>query len=713
MPNANLQRRRDRQPNIESSPPAFPVFHQNGWSTFGSKVVLSVLIVLSVFAAYANSLRGQFLFDDFPSIVNNHSIRSLWPLTQSSWGPQNTPTAGRPIANLSFALTYSQFQLNVFGYHLTSIVIHALNAVLLFAILHRTLSRSLVNSHWSKIASYVGFVVALLWAIHPLQTESVSYMTQRTELLMAFFFLLTLYAARLAWDAESPYSNVFWQFISILSCALGMASKEVMVAAPIIVVLYDMTVLKQSTAYLWKKRIVLYLGLASTWLLLAYLLSTNPRGNSVGMNLSYSPVDYFTTQLWAITNYLWLTIWPANLCGDYGIFSIKEPETWFPCLVLLLFLAGMTVWSWLKCRRISFLGICFFLILAPTSSFIPIVSEPVAERRMYLPLAAMVALVVFGTVEGAKRCLGRFESRLISVPKMIELVLLLAGSMLAIVYGRVTYERNRVFKNEIAFWTDVSQKRPLNGRAFSSLGAADFDEKKFDLAWKNFQRAIEIDPSDADPYYNLGKLHTELGNTLMALSSYEQAIALNPLIAEPYCNRALLLVGQERKEEAIQSYLSAIKVDPALSVAHLGLGNIFFSQERFVEAIEQFRETLRLDPRSSNAYANLGALYAHQGEYDEANKWLTQAIKITPKHSGALFNLGLSYAAIGKNERAIDFYTQCVTSQPNDSEAWLRLGKLYFNQGESEQARRCYQQALHAKPDLDDAQKALEELGAR
>jgi hypothetical protein len=297
--------------------------------------------------------------------------------------------------NLSFALNYAIGGLNPFGYHLTNVIIHCMNTSILAAWLYRTLVNSDWCKRWPLSAGSCSLAITALWALHPMQTETVSYITQRTELLMAMFLLATLYASRRAWDSPTRIARIAWQIASVVCCACGMASKEVMVVAPVVVWLYDVTMLDQPIAKLAKSRWPFYAGLAATWGILALLLSTNPRGLSVGFGLSITPLDYLTTQFWGITHYLQLAFWPDKLCGDYGPLKVTEFSAWFPPLLLLLGLFGLTTLGWFRARPFAFVGCWFFLILAPTSSFVPIVTEPIAERRMYLPLLSMIVL---GTV---------------------------------------------------------------------------------------------------------------------------------------------------------------------------------------------------------------------------------------------------------------------------------------------------------------------------
>ena len=716
------------------------------WMAWILKVVPVLAIAIAVFAANSNALNGPFLFDDDWSIVNNPSIRSLTPLSKSLWGPRDTPTAGRPVVNLSFAFNYSFGRLDVVCYHLANVLLHVINATLLFALIRRTIANSHWSQHWRGMASTMAFTISLLWALHPLQTEVVTYVTQRTELLMAFFLLATLYSARLAWEAKTLFASVSWNLICVASCALGMASKEVMVVAPILVVLYDMAVFNRSLSTLMKRRLPLYLCLAATWGILAALLLSSPRSLSVGFGLTIQPHEYFTTQMWAITRYLWLAFWPADLCGDYGSFKITDLRSWLPSFFLISFLVGICIWSWFRWPILSFLGGCFFLILAPTSSIVPIVSEPIAERRMYLPLASILCLFTIGLVAIARRWIAA-DSKQPNCTFKASSFLIVFALIIGFIYACTTYSRNRVFQSEIAFWKDVTQKHPHNPRAFNNLGSAYYKKQQPELAMASFRRSIEIEPSTAEAQMNIGNLflvqndfvnsrhhldlalqlnprhahaitklgiwHSVQGDTERALEYFNQAIAIDPSLAEAIQLRGDILFNQGRLEEAIHDFKAIAEANPDSSPAFDKLGNAYLAKNEFDQAAENFLIAIRIDPKSSSAYSNLGTVWARKGEFQAAAVWFENAVKLDPLLSDALYNLGNCYALLERTQDAIATYLKYLSLQPNDVSAWFALGKAYLRQGQISKARESFERVLQLKPDAIEAQQELQHLGAK
>ena len=348
-----------------------------------------LVIVAAGLAAYCNSFDGPFIFDDVPSILHNPTIRQLWPI-----GPALRPPGGgravqgRPVVNLSLAVNWAIGQDKVQGYHVLNLAIHLAAGLALFGVVRRTLRQPRLSGRFAQAATGIALAAALLWTVHPLQTESVTYIVQRAESIMALFYLLTLYCVIRGAGSARP---IAWYVLSVLVCLLGMASKEVMATAPLVVLLYDRTFLSGTFQGALRRRWPLYVALTCTWGLLAYLVAgSTDRGGSAGFGLSMTVWQYALTQLGVITHYLGLAFWPAGLVFDYGWPIASSVGQILPgAIVISLLLAG-TIWALIRYPAAGFLGACFFLILAPTSSFVP-VTDAAFEHRMYLPLAAVTS----------------------------------------------------------------------------------------------------------------------------------------------------------------------------------------------------------------------------------------------------------------------------------------------------------------------------------
>ena len=310
------------------------------------------------------------------------------------------PTAGRPLVNLSFAINYAFGGLDVRGYHLVNLALHLLCGLLVFGIVRRTLELPSLKDRFvfrlkpeatrAVTPLNLGFAAALLWTLHPLNTEAVNYLTQRTELMMAFFYLLTLYASIRA-VMSRPRT---WHSIAVVSCFAGMACKESMVTAPVVVMLYDAVFVFESPRKAIRERWPFYAALCLSWIVLAALVWTGPRVRSAGFSTGVSPWTYLLNQTVMIWRYLQLAFWPRALVVNYGW---PVPLTLGEVLPYALFVTALlasTAIALVRRPKWGFLGAWFFLTLAPTSSIVPIATEVGAERRMYLPLIAVVVLAV-------------------------------------------------------------------------------------------------------------------------------------------------------------------------------------------------------------------------------------------------------------------------------------------------------------------------------
>ena len=545
---------------------------------------------------YRNSVAAPFIFDDHESITFNPHLQHLWPVWQAMAAPSpNSIVSGRPVVSLSLALNYALGGLDVFGYHVFNVTLHLLSALLLYGIVRRTLSSARLRDRYGLEAHGLAFAVSLLWTVHPLLTESVTYTIQRTELLMGSFLLLTLYSVIRSADA---WPRRGWQVMAVVSCALGMASKEVMVVAPLLVWLYDWIVLAGPGRALWQRRWGLYLGLASTWLLLAILVAPI-RHPAASVHFTHlTPWDYAKTQCGVILHYVRLAVWPHPLVLDYYDWPVARTlaQALPSILVVGVLLAG-TGWALARRLVLGFVGAWFFLILAPTSSVLPIMTEMAAERRMYLPLVAVVVLLVVG----GWRLLERLRSR----DRVRRSVAVGLAAAIATTLGALTIRRHEDYRSEIAIWQDTVAKRPGNARARLHLGKVLQAEGQLEAAIAQYRAVLRFRPLAAEASYDLGSAMTRQGNVVDAAAHYRNAIRLKPDMASAHYNLSLVLEDQGKPEEAVAEYETVLRLTPDSIEAHNNLGLVLVKLGRLDEAIVQYREALRLAPGSLIVHRNL------------------------------------------------------------------------------------------------------------
>jgi len=495
------------------------------------------LIVIAVLLAYSNSFRGPFIYDDSIVIVNNPTLHYLLTpnlpqdiLARLSLGARHV-IFSRPITNWTFALNYALGGLNPFGYHVFNVLMHACSSLLVFGIVRRTLLSKSLKERWGNHALLLSLAIALLWAVHPLQTNAINYITQRLESLAGFFYLATLYC--LIRGSESKNATR-WLSIGVLAAFLGMGSKETMVTAPVILLLYDRTFLASSFKAAIVKRPWFYCGLVLAWVFLCVLLGS---GHSTGAEAAINgrggisdTWSYAATQLGVVLHYLKLTIWPSPLIFDnyWPVANTVNAILW-PGLVVAA-MGGLTLWGFIKNRPWAMIGLWFFIILAPSSSFVPIMDEYVNEYRMYLPVLAPITLLVLGLYAGYQQALGRLPSGKTGGINKTTLALIFSLMIIIafIALAATTYERNKDYASDVAIWSDVIKKVPNNARAHSNLGVGLLDSGLVEAAIREFKVAIELNPVVTSAHYNLGVVFYGQKQYENALAEHKKELAINP-----------------------------------------------------------------------------------------------------------------------------------------------------------------------------------------
>ncbi len=455
-------------------------FHTAGPSPVRVALGLAALVLLSGTAwwVFGQAVHAPFIFDDAFSVLENPSIVHLWPLVGEDGrpGPLNPlnddPTAGRPLVNLSLALNYRFGQLDPFGYRVVNIVMHMLSAMLLWAIVGRALRLDYFKGRFDRVAGPLSFAVASVWALHPLQTETVVYVTQRTELMVGLFYLSTLYGSLRYWASRHPAGRAVWLSLSVLACVLGMCCKEVMVSVPVMVLLFERTFLAGTFRRAWRDSWPLYLGLAFGWAPLLALNYSGPRSESAGFHLDVPAYAWWFTQAKVLWMYLRLSVWPWPLVIHYEMPYLTFSTAW-PWLVASSLLGIATLVLLWRRTVVGYLGAWVLVILSPTL-VVPIILEVAAERRMYLPLAAIVALVIVGGYALALQTERFFRpeaNRTTSAWRAIAMTTVTA-IVLAAVLSAVSKHRLAAYQDELTLWQDAVVHQPEDAVVRTGLGIA-------------------------------------------------------------------------------------------------------------------------------------------------------------------------------------------------------------------------------------------------
>ena len=617
------------------------------------------IIVLAGVLAYANSLSGPFIFDDEATVAENASIRDLRS-TAVFFPQREAPTAGRPIVNVSFAVNYALGGMTVRGYHVANLAMHLLCAVVLFGLVRRTVE--LIRARGVRLQPDpldIAFAVALIWTLHPLNTEVVDYVTQRTESMMALFYLTTLYAGA----TDRP-------LLAILACALGMACKESMVTAPVMVMLYDRVFVFDSVKKALRARWPLYAGLAATWIVLAAVNWSGSRIHSAGFSTGISPWTYLLNQSVMIVRYLRLAIWPRSLVLAYGAPQPMTVGDALPYALVVIGLLALTALALWRRPMLGFLGAWIFITLAPTSTIVPIATEVGAERRMYLALAAIVTLAVVGVCSstGGVRLQPDQASRQGGRRRWIHATLLAA---LCIALASATVARNREYASSVGMAQTVVARCP-SGFGHTLLGAALAVAGRHDDAIVQLREGARDYPKAR---YHLGAELFNQGQRDEAATHLQMFVEQVPYALEAVRARLMIgraLMARENYGDAITQFQLVLKMTAEHDEARIGaigaMADALFAQEQFAEATRHYRGYLTEQPNDINGRLNLAMALFNQGDLAGAATEARTILRL--KDNAAAHDL---------------------------------LGRVLGSQGELEDARLEFERALKIDPNFQQA----------
>jgi tetratricopeptide (TPR) repeat protein len=656
--------------------------------------------------AYHNSFAGAFVFDDEAQIEHNEDLRRPWPL-----GGGGLPQ--RPLLVLSLAANRALGGLEPWGYHAVNLAVHLLAGLTLYGLARRCLLLPALRPRYGAPAPWLALAAALLWLAHPLQTQAVTYVVQRGEAMAGLLCLLTLYAVLRG--AQAGRGKRWWYAAAVLCCSLGMLSKEVMVAAPLLTLLFDRCLLAGSWREAFRRRWALHLALASSWLLLlpSLALAFNPGGDggevaahfldepgaiaglaegqvSAGFGMSHlGPWEYARSQPGVILHYLRLAAWPDALCLDYGWPVARGVgAVLLPALVVGGLLLA-TLWALWRRPGLGFLAAAFFLALAPTSSVLPI-ADLCVEHRMYLPLAPLALLAVL-TGEAVCRLLPARTAAWVGAGLLVAAVLAL---------GWRTVLRNDDYRDPVALWAATAVQRPTNPRAYFNLGNILAERGSPRDAERQYRKALEIKPRYAKALCGLGVCLATRGDATGAERHFRAAVAADPNLVEARNNLAAALARRKKYPEAEEHLLAALRLRPGDAEAHYNLGLCLLGQKKGEEALRQFRLALRSRPDHPEARYLLGSNLARQGDRAEGVRHLKEAVRLRPGFAEAHYNLAAALVGEGNLRDAVRHFGRAVDIRPRFAEAHYNLGQCLMQLGLTREARGHFETAERINPRL-------------
>jgi tetratricopeptide (TPR) repeat protein len=638
----------------------------------------AVLIAIACVLTYWNSLSGAFVLDDQGAIVENAQIREWWRPSAVLWPASDSSVAGRPLPHLSLAINYAIGGLDVRGYHVWNIAVHVACALLLFGIVRRTLEVPGLRAKVAGRSLDLAFAVALLWTVHPLNTEVVDYLSQRTESMMAMFYLSTVYAGIRAFESKR---SAAWRAAAAVSCVLAVACKESAVTAPVVMAIYDRVFLFDSWKRAFRSRGSLYLGLAASWLVLIALSRSGPRSAVAGFSTGVPIWTYLLNQTVTITTYLRLVVWPRSLVVFYGW---PVPLTLGDVLPQAMAVGALAIGTLVGFRfapQVAFTGAWFFITLAPTSSIVPISTEVGAERRMYLPLIAVIALAVVGAyllVDYARRR-SSVAARVLAPRAMLfggaVTLLVLSGALAA-----RSAARNREYASALSLARTVVERRPTPV-AHHILGEQLLQAGQRDEAVKHLREATRGDSKASYALgvelYNQGKMDEAVAQLTAFLGTWGLPYRLVPRWLEPtpmevvLARTALARVAAMRGQwrEVAEQCQKILAMQPSNLEGRGLLADALFSEQRFAEAEAHYSAYLKMRPDDPHALTNLGVSLVAQGRMQEAVARFRRGVQIDPQNANARRVLALALLDSGDYEQAAREARESLALRPNDDAA--------------------------------------------
>lgn len=559
---------------------------------------MGLVIILSMLVVYHRTLDYPFHFDGEAQIVDSPLLDNL------AW--QDFPVKTRNLVEVTWKINRVIGGSDPFTYHLVNIAVHLTTALLLMGLIYLTLRLPGIPEVYQHNSALLAGLIAMIWAVHPLATQAVTYIIQRYESMMGMFFVLAIFC--LAASATSARKWP-WYVGCVVATYLSALSKEVAVVIPLVLLWYDRALLSSSWKELFANRWPLYVGAMSSWIVF-FNLTDRPKAEFEQSNVVYvtektltdgqvqthvvSSWEYLLSQSQALVLYLRLSIFPIGQSLDHGWHAARSlGEVIVPATIVLLLL-GITIWSIFRFPRWSFLGGCFFLTLAPTSSLLPI-RDIAVEHRMYVPLAAVMALLVLLVFEGLRRFNPAKGFALIGT------IYVIVG--LVTIFGAVAILRNDVYQSKLSLWTDVANKNPQSPRGHYGMARAYLENDDPGAATTALQKTIEADPTYAEAYVSLGRLVRRYDPN-EALQLFSRAVQVQPDYSEAHNNLGAML-AHTNPQEALKQYQLALELKPDNADAHNNLANLLANQGRFQEAIREYELALSIRPNFQLAAKNL------------------------------------------------------------------------------------------------------------
>jgi len=691
------------------------------------------------FLVYSNTLEVPFYLDDIRNIEKNPHIRlDRLTLEGLSGAAFKSFASRRPVSNISFALNYYLHEYDLAGYHAVNIVIHILTGIFLYYFLELTLRLAIPlmfsrRQPPSLNPSLIALFAALLWLVHPIQTQSVTYIVQRMNSMAAMFYILCFLfyvKGRLSAPGGRRWA---WFSGSAVAALLAFGSKEISATLPFFLLLYEWYFF-QDLSKAWLKRYLPYI--VGSFCLLAIIALVYVEMDPIDSILSgyrhrdFTLAERLLTEFRVVIFYIGLLLYPnpsrLNLDHYFSLSkSLLEPMTTLVSLAAIIGLLALAVILARRHRLASFSILWFFGNLAIESSVISL--ELVFEHRAYLP-SMFFFLVVIVLVSRYVR-----NARVLTAGFGVVLVILCLW----------TYDRNDLWGDPVVFWADAVRKADKKARPHQSLAVLLTGQANFENADVHYKKALAIDPSDGQLHFNFANNLAKQGRLDKAAEHYRVSLGLRPGHAQTYNGLGVVMARQGRLDEAVSYYGQALQADPDNPFIHNNMGFALARKGDSEGAARHYREALRLKPDYVQARSNLkillgrksqgkeselfslgkaedaashakmyldqGIRHARQGHLDDAIARFSDALRVRTDYPEGHYSMALALSKQGKIDEAIKHYKAALRIRPNYAEAHNNLGIVLAGKGILEEAVFHFSEAVRINGDFIEARNNLEQ----
>ena len=634
------------------------------------KLIACILLALITLAAFWQVQDYEFVdYDDNMYVFENTHIQSGLTSESITWA-FSTLYFGNwcPLTWLSYMFDYQLYGLNAGGYHLTNLMLHIINTILLFLVFNR-----MTGAFWKSA------FIAALFSLHPLHVESVAWISDRKDLLCTSFWILTMWAY-----ARYTVHPTFWRYLSVfLLLALGLMSKATIVTLPFVLLLMDYWPLgrfkireslnhnesqtHQSVNIDTQKSITFHLILEKIPFLalaISVIILTLIAQQKIGAVKSFEfyPLTHrFANALMAYIGYIGKTIWPHNLAFFYPYPDIIPNLKTVWAGLLLIFISFLVIWKTYKYPYLAFGWLWYLGTLIPVIGLVQIGAHAMADRYSYTPIIGLFVIIAWGIPDVLKTWVHRKLFFVASAISILSVLMICSRLQL------------RSWANSTTLFEHAIEVTRNNYKAHHNLGVVLTRQKKHEKAILHYYEAIRIKPDFAKAHYNLGVAFAYNDKFNEAITHFSRALLEKPDYFEAHCNLGVALAAKGLKKKAVFHFSEAIRIKDDYAEAHYNLGNVLAEQEKIEKAILHYNK----------------------------------ALQINPDNAGTHYNLANALAAKGNLKGAALHYLKALYIEPDSAEIHNNIGTVLIRQGKIKKAIIHFSKALEIKPDFLDAQKNL------